>query len=165
MKQLLERIVQTFSFILVLIVCFVSYPKAQILEKDTDDIEIPIIQKIGSTFYNCYSNNGIYDETSFKKLIALKPCEYAGAFLKPDFNTQTLIGYRVSGDCFMRVSVKVFRNDHRKKYKVEITNYWGRCRAGGSFEGWLTIDKIPADYNLEFHVILSDHMTKRPLFD
>lgn len=163
MKRLPERIIKTFLFILILIVCFVSYLKAQILEKSPDDKEVPIIPKIGSRYYHCYFDNGVYDETRFNKLIALKRCEYAGAFLKPDFNTQTLIGYQVGGDCFMSVSVKVMRNDKQKKYRVAITNYWGRCRAGGTFEGWLIIEKIPADYTLEFHEIKSDARTKSPL--
>ena len=161
---MLERLVKPFLLALVLTGCLVSYPKAQILEKSAEDIEVPIIQKIGSTYFRCFFNNGIYDETNFKKLIATKKgCGYAGALMKPDFNTQTLIGYGVGGDCHMKASVKVFRSDTRKKYIIKITTYWGRCRAGGSFEGWLTIEKIPADYSLEFHK--SESATNFPLLN
>ena len=67
--------------------CFVYSPKAQILEKATEESEVPIIQNIGSRYFRCYFDNGIYDQPSFQKLISTKDCEYASAFLKPDFKT------------------------------------------------------------------------------
>jgi hypothetical protein len=55
---------------------------------------------------------------------------------KPDFKTQTLIGYRVYGDCHVRASASVFRDDKAKKYEIRIRNIWGGCRAGGgTFHG------------------------------
>ena len=168
MKQLFEITAKTILPALSLIICFSGIPCAQIPDKTTaeeKDIEVPIIRRIGSRYFRCYFEKGIYDETKFKKLLTAERCQYADEFLKTNFNAQTLIGYSVGGDCFMRASAKVYRNDHQKKYKVEITNYWGRCRAGGSYEDWLTIEKIPADYKLEFNVMKSDSAEIVPLIN
>ncbi|MCB1026030.1 MAG: hypothetical protein KDB79_16660, partial [Acidobacteria bacterium] len=68
-----------------------------------------------------------------------------------DFAKHTLIFYTVRGDCFMRVSLRsVTRNNEKKTLRVELDNLWGRCRAGGAASGFIAVDKIPDDFELEF---------------
>ena len=99
----------------------------------------------------------VYETESFKKLMADEECSMA-RILKVDLTKQSLIGYRVGGDCFMRADSKVFRSDLTKTYQVQIFNYWGGCRAGGTYVGWLVIDKIPDDYKVEFSKILVEKL-------
>lgn len=115
--------------------------------------EVTIIEQIGTRNSRCHGlENGIIDEEKFKKLKADKSCSQI-KFLEPDFSAQTLIGYHVGGDCFLTVDTTVFRNYKTMTYTVKIYNQWGRCRASGSFQGFLLIGKIPADYKLEFEEI------------
>lgn len=113
------------------------------------EAEVPVIQQIGSKSYGCYRENGIIDEEKHKT-IADKNCSELYKLLKIDFAKHTLIGYGAGGDCFLRVKAAVFRSDESKKYTVRIKNYWGGCRAGGSFQGWLVIEKIPPGYTIDF---------------
>ena len=50
----------------------------------------------------------------------------------------------------MRVERHVTFDRASKTYTVTIENYWGRCRAGGSYNGWFTMDKIPVGSKVRF---------------
>lgn len=143
------------SLLIIITFCF-AFPTQAQTEETT---EVKIHQKIGSRYFRCFLGaNKVYDEESLKKIASNKDCS-AVNLLKVDFNKQSLIGYRVGGDCFMRADSKVFRNERTKTYQVKIFNHWGGCRAGGSFVGWAVVDKIPDDYKVEFSVILVERWT------
>ena len=132
---------------LVLILCAAFQIAAQV----SDEAKVPVVQEIGSRYSRCWNvENRVYDEDAFKKLAADKNCSYASEKLKVDFKKHTLIGYEARGDCFIHADAEVFRSDKTKTYSVKIRNVWGGCRAGGSFEGWLVIEKIPPGYKVEF---------------
>ncbi len=123
----------------------------EIKEKFPDETEVPVLRRTGSRYSRCYTENTVYTEESFNKLVAgSKDCSDLPSLLKPDFKKQTLIGFHLGGDCFMRAAAKVVRSDKEKIFTVRIKNIWGGCRAGGSFNGWLLVDKIPADYRVRF---------------
>lgn len=134
-----------------------------VLSQTVEEKEVKIKRQIGSRYFSCFvDGNKIYDAEGLKKLATQKDCSIANV-LKVDFAKEDLLGYRVGGDCFITAEAKVFRNDAKKNYEVRIFNYWGGCRAGGSFVGWLVIDKIPKDYNLEFKEILVEERNKKGL--
>lgn len=140
--------------LIVISLCYTISSQAQ----PTETKEVMIHQQIGSRYFRCFiAKNMVYDNESFKTLMADKECSMA-RILKVDFTKQSLIGYRVGGDCFMQANSKVFRNDSTKTYQVKIFNYWGGCRAGGTYVGWLVIDKIPNDYKVEFSQVLTENL-------
>lgn len=142
-----------FFAVAVLILCAACPVSAQA----SDETMVPVLQKVGSRYSHCYRmENAVYDEEKFKKLIADKDCSLPAERLKVDFKQHTLIGFDIGGDCFIRATAAVFRSENTKTYKVKIKNIWGGCRAGGSFEGWLVIEKIPSDYKVEFEVARVD---------
>lgn len=124
---------------------------AQIPVKTIEETEIPVLKKIGLGYLQCRvpENVVIAGEQKFKEIITDDDCP-SSKILEVDFTKQTLIGFIVRGDCFVRAAAKVFRRDNEKKYTVRIKNIWGGCRAAGSFQGWLVIEKIPSDYTVEF---------------
>ena len=98
---------------------------------------------------DCYvRGDGIYDDEKLKPLLANPKCVERLRALNFDHKTQTLIHYSAGGDCHMRLRTKIFRSDTDKKYLLVINNVYGGCRAGGSREGWMVIDKIPEGYSL-----------------
>ena len=150
MKNLSNRIVKFLFALSFLSVCFAFSANAQISETN-EETEVPIIKKFGSGYFKCVrGEDAVIDEEKFKKIIAGKECSYLERALKVDFTKQTLIAFHLGGDCFVSAAAKIFRNDETKKYKVRIKNIWGGCRAAGSFQGWMVIEKIPADYAVEF---------------
>lgn len=148
------------KFLMIMIVlagCFYSLT-AQIAAQKTEEIMVPILQSFSSRNFRCLVEDNFYDEAGFKWLINNKDCSFpkSEAF-QPDFKTQTLVGFRVHGDCHVRASAAVFRNDKVKKYEIRVRNIWGGCRAGGgTFQGWFTIEKIKSDYKVEFSEIKAD---------
>jgi Fe-S cluster assembly iron-binding protein IscA len=133
-----------------LTVCSAFSLNAQIA-KTNEETEVPVIKKIGSSRFECrFREDAVIDEEKFEKIVADKQCSYLKDTLKVDFTKQTLIGFHIRGDCFVSAAAKVFRSDETKKYKVRIKNIRGGCRAGGSFQGWLIIEKIPAGFAVEF---------------
>lgn len=116
-----------------------------------DEVLVPTLKKSEGRLTNCFTaENGIIDKAAWNKILAGKDCSLLAKTLDIDFEKQTLIAYRVRGDCFVRGDAAVFRVDREKIFRVKVRNIWGGCRAGGSFQGWLLIDKIPNDYKLEF---------------
>lgn len=108
---------------------------------------------------DCYiRDDGIYDEEKLKPLLAKPQCAEQLRALNVDHKTQTLIGYSARGDCHMRLYTKIFRSDTDKKYLLVINNVYGGCRAGGSREGWMVIDKIPEGYGLNIREVRVDRI-------
>jgi hypothetical protein len=151
-----------FSILFILLIFIILPANAQSENTTGTEQEISIIQQIGSRYSRCDGiKNKVVDEQAFKEITKDNKCPLAKN-LKVDFAKHTLISYRVGGDCFIEAEAEVFRNDAAKTYHVVINNYWGRCRAGGSFQGWLVIAKIPANYQVEFEVkLLEDKPQKQ----
>jgi hypothetical protein len=108
---------------------------------------------------DCYiRGDGIYDEEKLKPLLANPKCAEFLRALNIDHKTQTLIRYSARGDCHMRLRTKIFRSDTDKKYLLIINNVYGGCRAGGSREEWMVIDKIPEGYGLNISEVRVDRI-------
>jgi hypothetical protein len=120
-------------------------------QPDAEGAEVPIIKKFGARRTSCVTEkNGVIDEEKFRQIAARKDCANLGPRLDVDFQQETLIGFKVYGDCFVRAAAKVFRHDHAKKYTVRIKNISGGCRATGAFQGWLVVEKTRPGYEVEF---------------
>lgn len=127
---------------------------------ETAEVEVPIIDKVDS---RCWTRRlddpgPVINEETFRELTtpesrnASRASYDRCAFLKRlrvDFSKHSLLTYRVHGDCFIRATAKVTRNDTARKYTLRITRIYGGCRAAGSFESWLVIDKLRPDYKVE----------------
>lgn len=121
-----------------------------ILAQPVEDEEIKIYRTASSRLWSCYRlENKVYDEQKFNELLKNKECSHFKE-LKIDFTKQTLIGFKVQGDCFVHGIARVFRLEQTKTYQVRVKNIWGGCRAAGAYSSWLVIDKIPDDYKVEF---------------
>lgn len=128
-------------------------------------VEIPILQQVdsrragfGHCGYPSKTAGPVVEEEEFRKLIVPKATGMEPSLsdrcvflkrLEVDFDRQTLLRYGVNGDCFVRATARVFREDSTKTYVLRITKIYGGCRAGGSFEGWLVIDKLNPEYRIE----------------
>lgn len=126
----------------------------QIYENSVDEVEVLTLHRFGAQDIWCVTQNHVVDEAMYKRLASnpnlKKECAEMYQSLDVDFTKQTLISYHAGGDCALRVTSKVFRNDQTKIYTVRIRNRWGGCRAGGWSHGWLLIEKVPPDYKVEF---------------
>jgi hypothetical protein len=141
-----------FSAVISLLIGFPALSSTAQTSQQSDEAEVSVIQSVGQNRYGCYMETGIVDEAALKKLGEDKDCASLAKSLKVDFAKHTLISYHTNGDCFLRATAKVFRSKAAKKYTVRIKNIWGGCRAAGSFQGWLVIEKIPSGYTLSFAV-------------
>lgn len=121
------------------------------------ETEVPILKSIdwGNVRCRVRKNIVIPDEQKFKEFIAEADCSSA-KISEIDFTKQTLIVYNVLGDCMVSAVAKVFRNDSEKKYTVRIKKILGGCRAAGSSQEWLVIERIPPGYTTEFVEIQID---------
>jgi len=100
---------------------------------------------------------GLIDRKGLIELQKIPNCEkHLPVFTDEDAEEQSFVRYSVRSDCNMRVAVKVFRIDAEKKYLVVVNNIYGGCRAGGVRSGWLSFDKMPADYQLEIKEVRVD---------
>lgn len=140
-----------FTLVFIAVLFFAFFADAQVSVKPADETEVPILQKTGSREFACWigENAVIADPQKLKEITATPDCSLA-KITGLDFTKHTLIGFKVRGDCFVRAAARVFRSDRAKKYTVRVKNIWGGCRAAGSFQGWLVIEKIPADFTVEF---------------
>lgn len=144
---------------------------------ETTEVELPIIDRIdsgqldsGYCGWRSDDSGPVIDEEAFRKLMKLDSrtssrskgdrCAFLKR-LKVDFSKHSLLNYRVNGDCFIRATAKVTRNDAHKKYSLWITRIYGGCRAAGSFEGWLVVDKLLSDYKVE-SVVFERDKSSRP---
>ncbi|HEX8735483.1 MAG TPA: hypothetical protein VF721_09185 [Pyrinomonadaceae bacterium] len=151
-----NRIVKLLFAVLFLTFCGEFSASAQVPQTN-EEREVPVIKKFGSGYFECtQKKNSVIDEEKFKEILLDKECSSLEKTLKVDFTKHTLITFGVGGDCFVRAAAKVFRNDAAKKYNVRIKQIRGGCRAAGSYQGWLLIEKIPAGYAVEFTVTRAD---------
>ena len=115
---------------------------------------VPIIKQIGSRQFRCQNESGVFrNEYELQKLATGGDggyCVNPADLLKIDFEKQTLIGYQLKGDCFVRGRAQIFRTDETKTYRVQIMRKSGGCHSLGFFQGWVVIDKMPPDYKTEF---------------
>lgn len=98
------------------------------------------------------SDNAVVTSPELDNLWSHERC---AEFEKPgaDLSKESLLSYRVGGDCHMRLLIDVLVDRAAGKYLVEIVNIWGGCRAGGRRAGWLVIDKVPENFSVEFREI------------
>jgi hypothetical protein len=144
---------------------------------ETTEVDVPIIHEINSRQLGSgycglklADSGAVIDEEVFRKLIAPRPqtarnrsadrCAFLKS-LKIDFSKHSLLVYRVSGDCFIRGTARVTRDDTARKYTLSITKIYGGCRAAGSFEGWIVVDKLLPDHTVE-SVIVERHESGLP---
>lgn len=122
-------------------------------------VEVPQLRVSDFARGGCFlAESGVYDEEKLKTVLRDKDCVDAGKPLDVDFQKETLIGYRVGGDCHMSVSTKVFRSDTDKKYKAFVNNIYGGCRAVGGRRGWIVIDKVRPGYEVEIVAVRVDRI-------
>jgi hypothetical protein len=105
--------------------------------------------------------DGVVDEETFRKMASDEGCS-ALKDLDVDFNSQTLIVVTVRGDCFVRASVEIKRDDDAKKYTCEVRKVYGGCRAAGRFERWVVVEKLRPEYKLEFATVTSERDEEAP---
>jgi hypothetical protein len=142
-----------FAFALsLLIICPAVFINAQI----KDETEVPVLNEAHSRNWECVQReNSIVSKEAFGKILADEDCSNLKKTLDVDFEKQTLISYTVRGDCLVLAAAKIFRSDAEKKYTVRIRTSSGGCRAAGSFQSWLVIEKIPNDYKVEFDEMMA----------
>lgn len=136
------------------------------------EVEVPVIHTIdsgrpGFGYCGSYSRSfgPVVTEEEFREILAPSPGKLASfdrdrcTFLnrlKVDFSRHTLLTYRVNGDCFVRATAQVVRNDTSRRYLLRVTKRYGGCRAAGGFEAWLVIEKIRSDYEVEVELFVRD---------
>jgi hypothetical protein len=123
---------------------------AQNSEKAESEINLPILKQLGIKGYLGHEESTLkIEEATFKELLTKKGNE-ALKQLDVNFSNQTLIAVTVYGDCFVRSSVSVTRDDKAKKYLCRVTKIYGGCRAAGQYQNWFVIEKLRPEYSLEF---------------
>jgi len=143
---------------MILFLLFLIIAPAQ--AQDAAEVEVPILNKVSSRCWTRHLNDSgpVVDEATFLELTSDESPKSRGhdyercgtlKNLKVDFSKQTLLTYRVNGDCFVRATATVTRNDTTRTYTLNVTRIYGGCRAAGSFEGWLVVDKFLPDYKVE----------------
>ncbi|MET0753131.1 MAG: hypothetical protein ABWZ66_07150 [Pyrinomonadaceae bacterium] len=138
-----------FLFIVVVLMCCAIFPARG---QTNEEIEVPVLKEVHSRNWECVQKeNSVVSKEAFRKILADARCTNLRKTLEVDFEKQTLISFSVSGDCFVSGDGKIFRSDAEKKYTVRIRKRGGGCRAAGSYQNWLVIEKIPNDYKVEFN--------------
>ena len=118
------------------------------------DVDVPVIKETGSRSWctiRLKEHGPLINKEQFDQMMsseAAKGCPFL-ANIKIDFEKESLLTYRVSGDCFVRANAKLTRNDELKKYTLRVTRTFGGCRAAGAFQGWMVFEKLRPDYKLE----------------
>ncbi len=77
-------------------------------------------------------------------------------FEKPDFNEHIILGQTYYGDCHMIIYPQVIKNDADKTYTLRTKSKYGGCRAGGSRELWIIIQKPEDQYLIKFEEVAVD---------
>jgi len=125
------------------------------------DVEVPVIKETGSGSWctvRLKERGPLINKEQFDEMMsseAAKDCPVLDT-MKIDFEKQSLLTYRVNGDCFVRANAKLTRNDELKKYTLRVTRTFGGCRAAGSFQGWMVFEKLRSDYKLETELTTLD---------
>lgn len=150
MHHSFNKFAKRFFIIAILATASVSSAMVQGQEQTDKETEVTIIQKLDkkASFGNRESKL-LIDEKAFNELLKSEN----NSFLKQleiDFSRHTLIAVTVQGDCFVRSSVEIARDNDAKKYLCRVTKIYGGCRAVGTFQSWILIEKIPPEYTVEF---------------
>ena len=123
---------------------------AQNSEQTENETKVPILNFTETRgHWSTRDANGVISEEKFKEFLT----QQENAFLKElnmDFSTQTLISVTVRGDCHVRASVNITRDDKAKKYLCRVTKIYGGCRAAGRIQKWFVIEKLRPEYTIEF---------------
>jgi hypothetical protein len=123
---------------------------AQNSEKAESETNVPILKQQGiKRRFGSGEATLVIEEATFNELLTKKENE-ALKQLDVNFSSQTLIAVTVYGDCFVRSSVSVTRDDKAKKYLCRVTKINGGCRATGQYQNWFVIEKLRPEYTLEF---------------
>jgi hypothetical protein len=123
---------------------------AQGQEQTERETEVTIIKKLNAKArFGNLERKAIIDEKAFHELLKDKNNSFLNQ-LDVDFSRHTLIAVTVQGDCFVRATVSMARDDAAKKYLCRVTKIYGGCRAAGTFQSWILIEKIPPEYSIEF---------------
>lgn len=152
MHSAINKFVRPFFVIAALTAAAVPARLAYAQAPKSAETDIKITQKLNIRRHGHWGNreaSSVIDEQTFKDLLTQKE-NAALQYLKIDFSTQTLFVVTVRGDCFVRSSVTLTRDDAAKKYLCRVTKIYGGCRAAGTMQSWIVIDKIPPEYRLEF---------------
>ena len=165
-----------FVILMALLTCYSLTAKGQASETqipasstELAEVKIPLIHTVNSRkpgfgYCGTYSRTvgPVVSEDEFRDILQGRPdasdkdrCAFLSR-LKVDFNQHTVLTYRVNGDCFVSARAQVFRNDSSRRYVLRITKRYGGCRAAGSFEEWLVIEKIRPDYEVEVQLFAQD---------
>ncbi|REJ75327.1 MAG: hypothetical protein DWQ47_07530 [Acidobacteria bacterium] len=101
------------------------------------------------------SKNALVTKVQLEVLFSSERCENESS-PEVEFDKQSLLSYRVGGDCMMKVAIDIQAVRSERKYLVFIENTWGGCRAGGVRRGWIVTEKIPDGYSVEFRELKID---------
>jgi hypothetical protein len=150
MRHSFNKLAKLVFITAMLVVASVTYPMAQGQEQSDKETEVTFIKQVDKKGrYGNRESNLIIDEQAFNELLKNEN----NAFLKEfevDFSRHTLIAITVQGDCFVRATVTLARDDDKKRYLCRVTKRYGGCRAAGTFQSWILIEKIPPEYTIEF---------------
>lgn len=129
---------------------FLSTALSVYAQPQTSEIAVRVLRETGKKDFYCATDSGLVTKAAFEKLTSDKQCADLKTSLNVDFEEESLIGFHARSDCHMQASAKVFRNDEAKKYIVKVDVKYGGCRAAGSYQGWLVVEKLKPDYAVEF---------------
>ncbi len=70
-----------------------------------------------------------------------------------DFNTQTLLGVRATGQCEIKVIREVTSLDNESKYHFKVTvKSCGLCKKMAYVDNWVTVPKLPSGWTVTFEI-------------
>ena len=106
-------------------------------------------QSAMSRTWGCFLKNEV---VSAERNLELRKDPDCAAFLPEPDDTKgrSLLTYRMGGDCRISGNAEISVDRNNRTYTVHLSNYWGRCRAGGSLVGWLMVDEIPEGHEVRF---------------
>jgi hypothetical protein len=149
MHHSFNRCTAHFFLSVLLTTIFAHVLMAQNSEQTEHETKVPILkQRNTKGHWGTRDANGVISEENFKEFLTKKE----NAFLKElnvDFSTQTLISATVRGDCHIRASINITRDDKAKKYFCRVTSIYGGCRAAGRFQSWIVIERLRPEYTIE----------------
>ena len=150
MRQSFNRCAKSFFLYALLITVFACTVVAKNSPQTQHETKMTVLKQLDLTRrYGNREGNVVIEEKVFKELLTKEE----NAFLKElnmDFSTQTLIAVTVQGDCHIDASVTITRDDMARKYLCRVTKINGGCRAAGTFQNWIVIEKMRPEYTIEF---------------
>ncbi|NNE66540.1 MAG: hypothetical protein HKN33_08225 [Pyrinomonadaceae bacterium] len=120
------------------------YPQAE------ENRDVLIYTGYQSRSFGCFVKNEVVDVNRLNNLRKDRDCANFPVAEYIDFDKYSIVTYTMRGDCKISGSATITVDQSARLYTVHLSNYWGRCRSGGSLSGWLQISKIPEGYDVEF---------------